>query len=323
MSHAEPRRHKHSRDNVRVVTFERRLVSRRDLLRLGAGAAVVLPGVALLASCGGSNGSSDTGSDDGRESDGSGATLPPEAILAARWIPTELGPGRQRLPISVGDASGLTQQGPDRLFAQVISLADDSVVVDRLFADRRSLGEGTIPFWTFRTALTEPGFYALVVEGGPTEGAAFQIQESNDLVVSRAGDPLDGFDTPTVDDLRGVEVLCTRQPEPCPFHTVTLSDALASGKPVVYLVGTPAHCQTGVCAPVLEQMIELAAELGDSVEFVHADVYADRAATEPAPAVTAARLTFEPVVFVTDASGTIVERLDAVWDASELRELLS
>lgn len=305
------------------MTFERRHVSRRDLLRLGAGAAVALPGIALLTSCGGSDASSDIGSSGGQPADGTDATLPPEAILAARWIPTELGPGRQRLPISVGDASGLTQAGPERLFAQVISLADDSVVVERLVADRRSLGDGTIPFWTFRTALTEPGFYALMVEGGPAEGAAFQIQDPNDLVVSRAGDVLDGFDTPTVDDLRGVEVLCTRQPEPCPFHSVTLTDALASGKPVVYLVGTPAHCQTGVCAPVLEQMIELAAELGDSVVFVHADVYADRAATEPAPAVTAARLTFEPVVFVTDATGKIVDRLDAVWDAAELRELLS
>lgn len=305
------------------MTFERRHVSRRDLLRLGAGAAVALPGIALLASCGGSDDSSDIGSSDGQPADGTDATLPPEAILAARWIPTELGPDRQRLPISVGDASGLTQAGPEQLFAQVISLADDSVVVERLVADRRSLGDGTIPFWTFRTALTEPGFYALMVEGGPAEGAAFQIQDPNDLVVSRAGDVLDGFDTPTVDDLRGVEVLCTRQPEPCPFHSVTLTDALASGKPVVYLVGTPAHCQTGVCAPVLDQMIELAAELGDSVVFVHADVYADRAATEPAPAVTAARLTFEPVVFVTDATGKIVDRLDAVWDAAELRELLS
>jgi hypothetical protein len=59
------------------------------------------------------------------------------------------------------------------------------------------------------------------------------------------------------------------------------------------------------------------------VVFVHADVYADVAATEPAPAVTAAKLTFEPVLFVTDATGRIVERLDAVWDVDEVRALLN
>ena len=209
------------------------------------------------------------------------------------------------------------------MLADVVSLADDSVVVSRLFADRRSLGEGTIPFWTFRTSLTEPGFFALVVDGGPAEGAAFQIQEPDDLIVSRAGDRLNGFDTPTFDDPRGVDVICTRQPEPCPFHELTLTEALATGKPVVYLVGTPAHCQTGVCGPVLDQLIDLAVELGDSAVFVHADVYADTAATRPAPAVTAAKLTFEPTLFVTDATGVVVERLDAVWDTDEVRALLN
>jgi hypothetical protein len=282
--------------------------------------------IALLNACGSSTSGSENGSTGGSsntESGNANATLPANAILAARWIPTELGPGSQRLPVSVGDAAGLSQEGPDRLLADVISLADDSTVVERLFADRRSLGEGTIPFWTFRTSLTEPGFYALVVDGGPAEGAAFQIQDPADLVVNRAGDLLDAFDTPTFDDLRGVEVLCTRQPEPCPFHDLTLTEALATGKPVVYLVGTPAHCQTGVCGPVLDQLMELADELGDSVVFVHADVYADVAATEPAPAVTAAKLTFEPVLFVTDATGRIVERLDAVWDLDEVRALLN
>ena len=301
---------------------ESRPVSRRRLLQLGASTVIGLPVISLLTSCGGDS----TGRNGSEGSSGSGdaaGSLPPDAILAARWIPTELGPGSQRLPVSIGDASGLTQDGPERLVADVVSLADDSVVLRGLVADRRSLGEGTIPFWTFRTRLTEPGFYALVVEGGPAEGAAFQIQDPADLIVNRAGQRLDAFDTPTVDDSRGVDVVCTRQPEPCPFHDLTLTEALATGKPVVYMVGTPAHCQTGVCGPVLEQMIELAADLGDSTVFVHADVYADVAATTPAPAVTAAKLTFEPTVFVTEASGLIVDRLDAVWDSSEIRDLIS
>ena len=294
--------------------FDIQRMSRRHLLGLGVTALVGLPTVSLLTGCGGSS-----EGDSGAAPD----ALGPYSILAARWIPTELGPGRQRLPLSIGDAAGLTQLGPDRLSARVVSLADDSVVVDGLVAERRSLGEGTIPFWTFHTTLDTVGFYSLIVDGGPAEGAAFQIHDPADLSVDRVGDSLTGFDTPTFDDPRGVEVVCTRQPEPCPFHGVTLTEALATGRPVVYIVGTPAHCQTGVCGPVLEQMIELADELGDSAVFVHADVYADRAATTVAPAVQAARLTFEPTVFVTDASGVVIERLDAVWDASELRELLS
>ena len=41
-----------------------------------------------------------------------------------------------------------------------------------------------------------------------------------------------------------------------------------------------------------------------------------------APAVEAANLTYEPVLFITDASGVVVERLDAVWDQTELAEVM-
>ena len=46
------------------------------------------------------------------------------------------------------------------------------------------------------------------------------------------------------------------------------------------------------------------------------------AATTPAPAVDAAGLTYEPALFITDATGTVVERLDAVWNETELAEVL-
>jgi hypothetical protein len=38
--------------------------------------------------------------------------------------------------------------------------------------------------------------------------------------------------------------------------------------------------------------------------------------------VQAYNLEFEPVLFLADASGTLVERLDAIWDAAELRTAL-
>ena len=63
-------------------------------------------------------------------------------------------------------------------------------------------------------------------------------------------------------------------------------------------------------------------DLGTKVAMVHADVYADAAATESAPVIEQLHLDYEPVVYLTDASGTIVDRLDGVWDASELRDRL-
>ena len=95
------------------------------------------------------------------------------------------------------------------------------------------------------------------------------------------------------------------------------------GKPVVYLLGTPAYCQTGTCTPALDALLSAYESFGDRATFIHAEVYTDNTATKAAPAVDAVGLSFEPVIFLTDASGQIVERLDVIVDESELREQLT
>ena len=54
--------------------------------------------------------------------------------------------------------------------------------------------------------------------------------------------------------------------------------------------------------------------------FIHAEVYADDTLKETAPAVQAYELDFEPLLFVADATGNLVARLDAVFDKSEMRD---
>jgi hypothetical protein len=131
------------------------------------------------------------------------------------------------------------------------------------------------------------------------------------------------FDTPTTDNNRGVDPICTSPDGACPFHAQTLTEALKSGKPVVYLIGTPAYCKTGTCAPALDALIEVATSLGDAVTIVHADVYKDKTATEAAPAVQAYKLSYEPVLYITDKNGKLINRLDAVFDVKELRDSLA
>jgi FtsP/CotA-like multicopper oxidase with cupredoxin domain len=274
----------------------------------------------VLAACGsdGDGATSDsTPTDDGTGGD---AGVDGETYTLVQRFPQNVQePGALRLPISLATADGrLLQDVPDTLSAQVVD-AEGRALGEPITAVRREVAPG--PYYDFRTELAEPGVYALVVDGGPPDGAAFQVMEPGSVAVPGPGDPMPPFDTPTVDDLRGVDPLCTRSPDPCPFHDVTLTDALATG-PVVYLVGTPAFCQTGTCAPALESLIELAAEFDDRYTFVHAEIYTDDTATTVAPAVDAASLTYEPALFITDASGTVVERLDAVWDTTELAEVL-
>ena len=242
-------------------------------------------------------------------------------------FPQVLVPGNVRLPISLANQAGLltTDSGfelPNTLLAQLINADTQEVVAESLSADRHDTGL-TIPYWPFRVNIDKPGIYTLIVDGGPAEGAAIQVLNATEVLIPLVGSQLPGFDTPTVDDHRGVEPVCTRTPEPCLFHNITLNEALALKKPIAYLVGTPAHCSTGTCAPALEALINVRKSIGDAMTFLHAEIYTDDKATTVAPAVVALKMEYEPAIYITDASGKIIERFDAVFDADEISSAIA
>ena len=242
-------------------------------------------------------------------------------------FPQVLVPGNVRLPISLANQAGLltTDSGfelPNTLLAQLINADTQEVVAESLSADRHDTGL-TIPYWPFRVDIDKPGIYTLIVDGGPAEGAAIQVLDATQVLIPLVGSQLPGFDTPTFDDHRGVEPVCTRTPELCEFHNITLNEALALKKPIAYLVGTPAHCSTGTCSPALEALITVKNSIGDAMTFLHTEIYTDDKATTVAPAVVALKMEYEPAIYITDASGKIVERFDAVFDAEEINAAIA
>ena len=291
-------------------------LSRRGFI--SSSATVLGAGISfgILASCGeGLTSNQDSESD-----------FPDDLQLVQRF-PQVLIPGNLRLPISLALSSGIIDSGsgfkfPQTLSAKVIDLSTDKVIIENVSAPLHG-AEISLPYYPFRINILKSGNYALVVSGGPIEGAAFSVLEPDQVAVPGANDSLPGFDTPTFDNNREVKPICTRIPDPCPFHAMTLTEALKLGVPVAYLVGTPAHCETGTCAPALDGLIEVGSRIGDRAVFIHAEVYADEAATVIAPAVKALDLTFEPVLFIVDANGKIIERFDSVFDSLEIFDALA
>ena len=279
-------------------------LSRRTLLAAGVGAVVA-------AACGG--GGSGRGSKTG-SAKAAGAT-----VLVARFQDGTFVPGGQRVAFSLGNKDGLISDNlPPSLDAEVLD-ANGKVVVPAVNAARHERNL-PLPYWPFTLALATPGIYTLRTTDG-LEGS-FSVVDPSQTKIPKVGEKLPPFDTPTTTDSRGVNPICSRQPI-CPLHDITLTQALQSGKPVAYFIGTPAFCQTGVCGPILDFVVAQHQRLGDKMAMVHADVYTDSTATTTTPAVDAYNMTFEPCLWVADPSGTIVERLDFVFDESELSAALA
>jgi hypothetical protein len=241
-----------------------------------------------------------------------------------RYPSTGLVAGTVRLPISLADKSGVLGTSgkvslPQQLTARIIDAETGDVVHDAVVAQQHAENL-SVPYWPFVFDVAKEGIYLLKLNIAPNTESSFQIEERSNVLTPLVGDQLPPFDTPTTDNNRGVDPICTSPDGACPFHSQTLTEALKSGKPVVYLIGTPAYCKTGTCAPALDALIDVAASLGDAVTFVHADVYKDKTATVAAPAVQAYKLAYEPVLYITDKNGKLINRLDAVFDAKELRD---
>lgn len=296
---------------------------------LGATASLALGG--LLTACSrSSGGGTTTGPSSANSSQPASAVLADvsgDLQIVKRFPPDALVPGRVRLPVSLADTTGvLAADGevvlPATLTASVVSAESGKTLVDAVTATRHARGL-SVPYWPFEFDVDSPGIYLLRVAEAPKADVAFQLMERKFVSMPLEGDPLPPFDTPTKDDSRGVEQICTWSKGICPFHDITLTEALRSGKPVAYLIGTPAYCSTGTCAPALEALMEVAKRKGDSMVFIHSDVYADKGATTAAPAVKAYNLSYEPILYLTDEAGTLVRRLDVVFDVDELASLFS
>lgn len=289
-------------------------VSRRSVL-LGSAA------FGLLAACGSSSESGSSRTQLSLEPDSGGRVLIANFAYGGNYLITG---APQRMSFVVGVGGAPTTDAPPELRMQLSKDGQD--VGDPIVVPAHSDGV-PLPYFPLITTFEEPGLWTVTTElDGAPATQAIQVSEPGDVPLVQPGQQMRPLDTPTVDDHRGVEPICTAQPQ-CPLHERTLTDALAASRGVALLVGTPAYCETGLCGPVLDLLVEQVPNY-PSLQFVHAEVYKDAAATgnpataELAPIIDAYGLTFEPCLFVADASGRVQARLDNVYDRVELRQAL-
>lgn len=201
-------------------------------------------------------------------------------------------------------------------------------------------GLGDRGVYVARIAFPTEGSWIMVVEAEPDGvseplyGVAGQ-QVGQQTQMPRAGDEAISVATPTFDDPRGVDPICTLTDGPCSMHAISLDDALATDRPTVLILATPAYCSSALCGPEVEILDELSTEFGERGNFVHIELLKDnetetveRWAQAPnpslfSPGATAWRVTQEPAIYFIDAAGTIRQRIIGPFDKAEARETVT
>ncbi len=246
----------------------------------------------------------------------------PDGFQAPSVAVANNGPQRFPFVIIADDGLPMITNSPDSI---VIEVLRNGNIVTTETVGARGLGQFT-PYYPLVFTPTEVGSYVARTEFSDLD-VEFLVVDRADTPLFQVGESLPPFDTPTFDDSRGVEPICTRT-EPCPFHEITLTEALANGKPTALMISTPAFCQSDVCGPSLEFLIEAAADRSD-INVIHAEVWRSYVTDTDngefptvAPLPEAWQLEFEPSLFVTDASGTIVGARHFTFDRDETNELL-
>lgn len=282
-----------------------RPLSRRRFLTLAGAAAT---GAVVLGAC---------SSEPGEWADVSSLTgmFDPTGMSLRTGIP-------QRTPFLLRDADGaFLQEVPESIEITVTHLDEATGVTAAVAAH----GEGIpIPYYPLVFTPEKAGPYRAVVRiDGRELEHNFAVSDPQGVTLVQAGEAAIPVATPTVDDPKGVQPLCTRE-EQCPFHEITLADALALGKPTILLIATPGYCQTTACAPATDLLVEQLADR-DDLSVVHAEVYVNPEEAsgiglgEVTEVVSKYRMSFEPSLYAFDAAGITRARLDYVMDAAEMR----
>jgi hypothetical protein len=280
-------------------------LSRRQLLVGGASAL-------LLTACGsnGSNGSEGSGGGTSTTAGGRG--------LYNGFDPAQPAGRALRLPLVVTDADGsFATSLPASL--RVTLTRPDGTSLAPLTVERRHEGLPRGYFPLQATLDVEGRWTAAAQLDGRRVTVDIDAKDPAELpAVPGPGDALPDVATPTPAAAGGVRPICTRDPQ-CPFHGSSLDTLVGGSKAIALLVSTPQFCKVAICGPVLDLLVERQASLAKAgVEVVHAEVYTDDTAKRTAPIVDALGMTYEPALFLARPDGTVVERLDYIYDVTEL-----
>jgi hypothetical protein len=247
----------------------------------------------------------------------------PEAGLASQQLTT----GRNRLAFGVLDPNGSFLYGktavyvarsPDARARGPYPAPADVLVTDPPFRSRQAASETDLfaAVYAAEVPFNRAGTWSVLTvtqSGGGLVAAPTQVDVKTPAQdrIPEPGEAAPKVETDTIASAKGdEEAIDTRIPTAPELHQKSFADVVGT-KPVALLFATPQLCQSRVCGPVTDIALQLEAEYGDRMQFIHQEVYVDN---DPAKGLREPLRRFnlrtEPWLFVVGRDGKVASRLE-------------
>ncbi len=214
--------------------------------------------------------------------------------------------------------------------APAVTIGESSVHQDEDATPDVHTGD-EVGVYVAQVGFDEPGAWGVEVtataEGGVRGPARLKFDVVERGSSPAVGDPAPRSEQTTLRDVNDISEIDTSDPPRPEMHELTIAEAVESGRPAVIAFATPAFCQTRVCGPLMDAVVDpLYERYRDRVAFVHVEPYVVDRAREgeliTVPAVEEWGLQTEPWLFVVDQDGRIAGKFEAVVAVDEVEPLL-
>lgn len=158
---------------------------------------------------------------------------------------------------------------------------------------------------------------------GGLVGAASAVEVAASSDIPAVGQRPPKIDTPTVASSGGkIASIDTRDPHATTLHEQNFADVVGK-QPVALLFATPQLCQSRVCGPVTDLLLQLQAYYGKRVVAIQQEVYNDNDLNKGLrPQLEAFNLVTEPWLFTVGADGLIKARLEGAFGLNAMNRAI-
>ncbi len=168
----------------------------------------------------------------------------------------------------------------------------------------------------------------VTLDGRELDPIPFQFDVLEESPEPAIGDPAPPSRQLTLADVADVTEIDSSFPPRPHMHDVTVTDAIAKGKPVVVAFATPAFCESRTCGPVMDTVMDpLYERYNGQAIFIHIEPYKLQELREgidriPVEAMQEWKLATEPWVFVIDKQGKIAGKFEGITGLEEVESVL-